>query len=246
MDGGDLFNHLCKLKFCSENLSRHVIVQVANGIKYLHDRGIVHRDIKLENLMFERIPIVPSNPVSGQNINEGKFILGVGGGGIGRVKIGDFGLSKLIWEGGTHTFCGTRAYMAPEMVMMDEYTINVDMWALGCVLYDLLCGRSAFDPYGTDFEGNVTEGKYTFEGLPFGGIGITDQGCCDSLSQSNTKNADNAILSAKDVIKHLLCVNPSVRYFKTSAIRFIYVPAIRRYTVDEFLKHPWCKSIQNL
>lgn len=165
-----------KLTYFSEQLSRHVILQVAHGIRYLHEeRGVVHRyvfvptaspfhvtstlpitnnqivglksdsDIKPENILFERIPIIPSRrPIHRQydeeKEDEGEFQVGVGGGGIGRVKIADFGLSKVVWEENTATPCGTVGYTAPEIVKDERYSKSVDMWALGCVLYTLLCG----------------------------------------------------------------------------------------------------------
>ena len=72
--------------------------------------------------------------------DEGEFQVGIGGGGIGRVKIADFGLSKVVWEENTATPCGTVGYTAPEIVKDERYSKSVDMWALGCVLYTLLCG----------------------------------------------------------------------------------------------------------
>ena len=146
MEGGELFHQIVKLTYFSENLSRHVIVQVAQGIRYLHEeRGVVHRDIKPENLLFERIPIIPSKdpiqrPYDEEKEDEGEFQAGVGGGGIGRVKIADFGLSKIVWDEQTMTPCGTVGYTAPEIVKDERYSKSVDMWALGCVLYTLLCG----------------------------------------------------------------------------------------------------------
>lgn len=146
MEGGELFHQIVKLTYFSEQLSRHVIKQVAEGIHYLHEeRGVVHRDIKPENLLFERIPIIPSrHPVSRQydeeKEDEGEFKPGVGGGGIGIVKIADFGLSKVVWDEQTMTPCGTVGYTAPEIVKDERYSKSVDMWALGCVLYTLLCG----------------------------------------------------------------------------------------------------------
>jgi serine/threonine protein kinase len=146
MQGGELFHQIVKLTYFSENLSRHVILQVAEGIRYLHEeRGVVHRDIKPENLLFERIPIIPSKqpvnrPYDEEKEDEGEFKLGVGGGGIGRVKIADFGLSKIVWDEQTMTPCGTVGYTAPEIVKDERYSKSVDMWALGCVLYTLLCG----------------------------------------------------------------------------------------------------------
>jgi serine/threonine-protein kinase RCK2 len=166
MEGGELFHQIVKLTYFSENLSRHVILQVANGIRYLHEeRGVVHRDIKPENLLFERIPIVPSkNPIQRPyEEDEGEFIPGVGGGGIGRVKIADFGLSKVVWNEQTMTPCGTVGYTAPEIVKDERYSKSVDMWALGCVLYTLLCG---FPPFYDESINVLTEkvarGYYTF------------------------------------------------------------------------------------
>lgn len=169
LEGGELFHQIVKLTYFSENLSRHVILQVANGIRYLHEeRGVVHRDIKPENLLFERIPIVPSKnpshrPYDEEKEDEGEFIPGVGGGGIGRVKIADFGLSKVVWNEETMTPCGTVGYTAPEIVKDERYSKSVDMWALGCVLYTLLCG---FPPFYDESINVLTEkvarGYYTF------------------------------------------------------------------------------------
>ncbi|KAJ7851383.1 hypothetical protein B0H14DRAFT_3451348 [Mycena olivaceomarginata] len=65
---------------------------VANGLQYLHEEcGVAHRDIKPENIFFE------------QREDEGEFIPGVGADGIGRVKIGDFSLSKVVWNAETTT-----------------------------------------------------------------------------------------------------------------------------------------------
>ncbi|KAL5527613.1 hypothetical protein ACEPAG_6414 [Sanghuangporus baumii] len=210
MDGGELFHQIVKLTYFSENLSRHVILQVANAIRYLHEeRGVVHRDIKPENLLFERIPIIPSKnpiqrPYDEEKEDEGEFILGVGGGGIGRVKIADFGLSKVVWDQQTMTPCGTVGYTAPEIVKDERYSKSVDMWALGCVLYTLLCG---FPPFYDESINVLTEkvarGYYTFLSPWW----------------------DDISASSKDLISHLLCVDPN-----------------QRYTIDEFLAHPWCNE----
>jgi len=169
MGGGELFHQIVKLTYFSENLARHVILQVAHGIRYMHEeRGVVHRDIKPENLLFERVPIVPSGAPPLEQFDEdkedeGEFIPGVGGGGIGKVKIADFGLSKIVWDEQTMTPCGTVGYTAPEIVKDERYSKSVDMWALGCVLYTLLCG---FPPFYDESINVLTEkvarGHYTF------------------------------------------------------------------------------------
>jgi serine/threonine protein kinase len=165
-EGGELFHQIVKLTYFSEDLSRHVILQVANSIRYLHEeKGVVHRfvaaydsgflltldrrDIKPENLLFDPIPVIPSKyskarPYDEEKEDEGEFIPGVGGGGIGVVKLADFGLSKIVWNEETMTPCGTVGYTAPEIVKDERYSKSVDMWALGCVLYTLLCGFPPF------------------------------------------------------------------------------------------------------
>nr|XP_031857811.1 uncharacterized protein CI109_006754 [Kwoniella shandongensis]KAA5524883.1 hypothetical protein CI109_006754 [Kwoniella shandongensis] len=210
MEGGELFHQIVKLTYFSEALSRHVILQVAEGIRYLHEeRGVVHRDIKPENLLFERIPIIPARqpiqrPYDEEKEDEGEFRAGIGGGGIGRVKIADFGLSKIVWDEQTMTPCGTVGYTAPEIVKDERYSKSVDMWALGCVLYTLLCG---FPPFYDESINVLTEkvarGYYTFLSPWW----------------------DDISTSAKDLITHLLCVDPA-----------------QRYTIDEFLAHPWIKE----
>jgi len=208
MEGGELFHQIVKLTYFSEPLARHVILQVAHAIRYLHEeRGVVHRDIKPENLLFESIKIIPSKvakarPYDEDKEDEGEFMPGIGGGGIGRVKLADFGLSKVVWEESTMTPCGTVGYTAPEIVKDERYSKSVDMWALGCVLYTLLCGFPPFyDESISVLTEKVARGYYTFLSPWW-----------DDISSS-----------AKDLITHLLCVDPR-----------------RRYTIDQFLAHPWC------
>lgn len=160
--------------------------------------------------MFETIPIIPSknfpsrHPDDEPKEDEGEFRPGIGGGGVGKVKIADFGLSKIIWDQSTMTPCGTVGYTAPEIVRDQRYSKSVDMWALGCVLYTILCG---FPPFYDESIQLLTEkvarGYYTFLSPWW-----------DSIS-----------LSVKDLISHLLCVDPN-----------------KRYTIDEFLNHPWIKN----
>ncbi|KAF9138337.1 hypothetical protein BGX30_009266 [Mortierella sp. GBA39] len=207
--GGELFHRIVKLTYFSEDLTRHVIVQVAQAIRYLHEeKGVIHRDIKPENILFEPIPIIPSppgaKPDEDDKEDEGVFQPGIGGGGIGRVKIADFGLSKVVWNEQTMTPCGTVGYTAPEIVKDERYSKSVDMWAMGCVLYTLLCGFPPFyDESIQALTEKVARGQYSFLSPWW-----------DEISSS-----------AKDLITHLLCVNPN-----------------ERYTIDQFLAHPWIKA----
>ncbi|KAF9323075.1 hypothetical protein BG006_001774 [Podila minutissima] len=207
--GGELFHRIVKLTYFSEELTRHVIVQVAQAIRYLHEeKGVIHRDIKPENILFEPIPIIPSppgaKPDEDDKEDEGVFQAGIGGGGIGRVKIADFGLSKVVWNEHTMTPCGTVGYTAPEIVKDERYSKSVDMWAMGCVLYTLLCGFPPFyDESIQALTEKVARGQYTFLSPWW----------------------DEISAEVKDLITHLLCVNPK-----------------ERYTIDQFLAHPWVKA----
>jgi serine/threonine-protein kinase RCK2 len=102
------------------------------------------------------------------------------------------------------TPCGTVGYTAPEIVKDERYSKSVDMWALGCVLYTLLCG---FPPFYDESIQTLTEkvarGQYTFLSPWW-----------DEISSS-----------AKDLISHLLAVDPD-----------------QRYDIDQFLNHPWIKQ----
>ncbi|CEG64134.1 Putative Serine/threonine-protein kinase [Rhizopus microsporus] len=210
--GGELFHRIVKLTYFSEDLARHVITQVAEGIRYLHEEcGVVHRDIKPENILFEPIPWIQreqvTNPFGDEDkVDEGEFIDGVGGGGIGTVKIADFGLSKVIWDNSTLTPCGTVGYTAPEIVRDQKYSKAVDMWAIGCVLYTILCGFPPFyDESIRALTHKVAKGEYTFLSPWW-----------DPISPA-----------AKDLISNLLCVDPE-----------------KRYTINDFFKHPWVTKSQ--
>ncbi|KAJ8066246.1 hypothetical protein OCU04_005328 [Sclerotinia nivalis] len=210
--GGELFHQIVRLTYFSEDLSRHVITQVAEALHYLHEiQGVVHRDIKPENILFEPIPFIPTKnpkPRSAEDedkVDEGEFIRGVGSGGIGRIKIADFGLSKVVWDSQTMTPCGTVGYTAPEIVKDERYSKSVDMWALGCVLYTLLCGFPPFyDESIQVLTEKVARGQYTFLSPWW-----------DDISKS-----------AQDLVSHLLTVDPK-----------------KRYTIEQFLQHPWIRGI---
>lgn len=147
--------------------------------------------------MFYPVPFIPTKnpkpraPEDEDKVDEGEFVKGVGAGGIGSIKIADFGLSKVIWDSQTMTPCGTVGYTAPEIVKDERYSKSVDMWALGCVLYTLLCGFPPFyDESIQVLTEKVARGQYTFLSPWW-----------DDISKS-----------AQDLISHLLTVDPDKRY----------------------------------
>lgn len=174
------------------------------------------RDIKPENLLFYPAPFIPTRnpkPRSAEDedkADEGEYVKGVGAGGIGTIKIADFGLSKVIWDSQTMTPCGTVGYTAPEIVKDERYSKSVDMWALGCVLYTLLCGFPPFyDESIQVLTEKVARGQYTFLSPWW-----------DDISKP-----------AQDLVSHLLTVDPEKRY---SIKQFLNHPWIRQSTEETY------------
>ncbi|RKP16403.1 molecular mechanism For the regulation of protein kinase B Akt By hydrophobic motif phosphorylation, partial [Rozella allomycis CSF55] len=120
--GGELFFHLGKERKFKEDRVQFYASQVVLALTYLHSKGVVYRDLKLENLLLDE---------------------------QGYIKITDFGLCKqgIASEiDRTSTFCGTPEYLAPEILEEEVYGRSVDWWALGVVIYEMMIGRPPFGP----------------------------------------------------------------------------------------------------
>jgi serine/threonine protein kinase len=108
-----------------------LIAQAADALGYAHDHGIIHRDVKPDNLLIMRLRQAerPDEPPL-------------------RLKVTDFGLAKLL-EGGLHTetgtFMGTLPYMSPEQTLGRTLDGRSDIYSLGVILYELTTGRLPFD-----------------------------------------------------------------------------------------------------
>jgi serine/threonine protein kinase len=117
--GGDLL-HLIKRKGkLQESDAKFIFKQISYGLAHIHCRSVIHRDIKLDNILLD--------------CEKG-------------VKICDFGVSKIIKKGQIiQEQCGTPAYLAPEIIIDKGYEgFFVDIWSLGVLLYAMLCGTVPF------------------------------------------------------------------------------------------------------
>lgn len=117
--GGELFFHLNKLSKFSESVASFYTLEISLAIKFLHDKGIVYRDLKPENCL----------------LNE-----------RGHLILTDFGLSKNTTTDVLYSYCGTPEYAAPELLAPDNcgYSKSVDWYSVGCVLYDMLTSKPPY------------------------------------------------------------------------------------------------------
>ncbi|KAL2097834.1 hypothetical protein ACEWY4_007041 [Coilia grayii] len=99
---------------------RYYLKQIISGLKYLHNKGILHRDLKLGNFF----------------VSESM-----------ELRLGDFGLATKLatLDQRRKTICGTPNYLAPEVLNRQGHGIESDVWSLGCVIYTLLCGNPPFE-----------------------------------------------------------------------------------------------------
>ncbi|ORX46153.1 kinase-like protein [Piromyces finnis] len=154
MKGGNLLNLIEQKNGIPEIESRILYRQILEGLKYLHDRKITHRDIKPDNILLEIEKYnLNHNDSYSQNIdtaNDFKVI----------AKISDFGTAK---DTGLQTFCGTPSYLAPEIMNNNTgqkkfYDSKVDCWSLGVVLFQMLSNllpHKDFNKSIIDFTNNI-------------------------------------------------------------------------------------------
>eukprot|EP01039_Chlorochromonas_danica_P007314 gene7311-8093_t len=133
LPGGELFDHLINEGCLSEEQARETLYGVFSAVAYLHDRGVIHRDIKAENLIFFT------------HLN-----------GKQSLKMIDFGFSTILKHDLTGSFLGTGGYIAPEIRQNKMYSTSVDNWALGVLMYCTLSTKLPFpvsvDPLPIDKE----------------------------------------------------------------------------------------------
>ena len=108
-----------KGKQFSLDMTRFYIAELILAVEDLHSQNIIHRDIKLENILLDS---------------------------AGHIKLTDFGFSKLLKrKGRTETLCGTPNYIAPEVVLNPTHDKRADWWSVGCLMYGMLEGNFPFD-----------------------------------------------------------------------------------------------------
>uniref|UniRef100_A0A671PRL9 protein kinase C n=1 Tax=Sinocyclocheilus anshuiensis TaxID=1608454 RepID=A0A671PRL9_9TELE len=120
VNGGDLMFHMQKQRKLPEEHARFYAAEICIALNFLHEKGIIYRDLKLDNVLLDQ---------------------------DGHIKITDYGMCKEGIRPGdtTSTFCGTPNYIAPEILRGEDYGFSVDWWALGVLMFEMMAGRSPFD-----------------------------------------------------------------------------------------------------
>ncbi|UJR10836.1 hypothetical protein I4U23_015023 [Adineta vaga] len=127
-EGGELGGYVKTHGPLPEQTVKHIMSKLINALHYLHKIDVVHRDLKLENILLKKTP-------SGKT-------------DIFDIRVTDFGLSSKKSITSTDSlfndYCGTPLYMAPEILENKNYSALCDVWAMGVIMFYLICGRHPY------------------------------------------------------------------------------------------------------
>ena len=216
INGGNLFNFLKKHRKVSEKTAKLLYKQIILGIKYMHEQNIVHRDIKLENILID--------------LNN-------------NIKICDFGIGRVLSSPEQSLFdqCGTPMYIAPEILLCSKEKgykgFPVDIWSSGIVLYILLSGSLPFSfensSLNSSKESRIEEDNNSLD-LQY------------SIINNEPKEIENISKEGKDLLNKLLEKNPEKRITLEEILEHPWMKDIISKNIDSNKYHLFTKAEINI
>lgn len=218
IEGGELFDAIATRGALTEADAAQVVREVALALSYCHGVGVVHRDIKPENIM-----IVNSSwgSPTGETDGETQDI---------QVKLIDFGFScRILGNVKLKARVGTVAYSAPEVIGGEQCDEKQDLWALGCVLYVMLSGRTPFD---CDRD-RIVKGRYSFVGSAGDSISEEAKALVSDLLVVDSVRR----ISAADVLSHPWLAKLKDTDWLSSSAAFEHVHALEAFHRTSTCQH---------
>lgn len=212
--GGDFYEHVSKNGRLKEPDAARVIRKLIYALEALHRHGIIHRDIKLENILLS----------SSRKDMDSKF---------NAFKITDFGYAKHVTEEDKFTnYAGTLGYTAPEVLEFRQYTTACDVWSAGIVLYILLAGYPPF-PYKEELDPSTT----AIDDLVAAEIEAIHYGRQrDVWNQQFLEEPWNTISTdAKRLVSGMLRIDPTERFTTTRVLNDPWIQKATHSYQQEYL-----------
>uniref|UniRef100_A0A0G4HV52 Calmodulin n=1 Tax=Chromera velia CCMP2878 TaxID=1169474 RepID=A0A0G4HV52_9ALVE len=226
--GRELFHRLGAKQSYSESEAARVTLQMLQALQYLHCHNVVHRDLKLENWLYE-------------DRSEGA-----------RLKLIDFGFS-LIWNPISspkmHATCGSLAYVSPD-TLSGSYTNACDMWSLGVIVYMLLVGTPPFSGTQKEILHGITRCQYKMEGEQWDRV---SEDAKDFVRSLLVKPAEKR-LTAEQALEHRW-IQQGAAAIETPPLDRSVLESMRKFALSTHLKRAAltmmayslsCKEIQEL
>jgi len=184
----------------TEDILKGMIRQVALGLEHIHSKNIVHLDLKPENLIANKNP-------------NGDF----------NCKIVDFGIAEHVTDE-LRSLNGTDGYKAPEQIQYEQITGKSDMWALGCITYEVMSGCMAFyHDTPVEFCKKVMDMDWSMDWTE------------DDLEEDETNPFDEISQEGKDFVKKLIAFDPNERLTAKEALNhsWLHVPEKAAHVKEE-------------
>lgn len=176
LSGGELFHRVVDKRVFTEKDAADILRPIIDAIRYCHDLDVAHRDLKLENILYESKD------------------------DDAMVKITDFSLAKIIPDNVfAITACGTPGYVAPEILEGSGYGKEVDYWSIGVILYTLLWGLPPFnEDQNNDLFDKIKSADYYFPSPEFDHVSDLAK---DLISKLLVTDPDKR-LDADEILEH--------------------------------------------